>query len=120
MDARSAVEMEQLQRGKTFTVMDPANYPEKETAPNRGLIIFIGLIAALGISIIFATIADFTDTAINTVDELLAAVPAPVLGLIPVIETRGDVKMRRVRKAIQYMLLVATGVAIAVYFIMVF
>jgi uncharacterized protein involved in exopolysaccharide biosynthesis len=107
--ADTAMQMETLQKGEQFTILDPAQVPEQPSSPNRliryvaGLLIgvILGLLGALGTELFGGTI--------TSADQITAVTGVVVMGSIPNLSTRLDRNRRRMA-----IVGVAAGVAVLV------
>lgn len=98
MEARRAEELEESQGGEKFTIIDPAQFPERPYKPNRLAIILIGFILGIGSGVGYGSVAEYMDHSVRTADDLAVATGIPVLTTIPKIVTNGDkLKARRRR-----------------------
>ncbi len=86
--------LERKQKGEQFKILDPANLPEKPFYPNRLRYVGGGLLAGLALGVGFVLLLDLLDASVRNRQELLAAVDAPVLAVIPEILTAADVRRR--------------------------
>ena len=86
-----------MQKGEKFTVLDPAQVPEKPSRPNRMLINFSGSLAGLGLGLLLALATEFLGVSITGPEQIALASGLPVLEVIPVIQTRADRHSRRQR-----------------------
>jgi uncharacterized protein involved in exopolysaccharide biosynthesis len=110
MEARVAEGMEQEQKGERFTIIDPAQYPEKPFKPNRLAIVLITLILGIGAGVGFASVTEFMDRSVKTADDLFSATGIPVLVSVPYITTEKEVRRRRIK---QFVVLACVLAAIA-------
>lgn len=90
MEARVAHGLEKEQKGEKFTIIDAARLPEKPFSPNKPAIILIGLILGLGAGIGTASIREYSDTSVRSVDSLARITGYPVLAAIPLIVTENE------------------------------
>jgi len=117
MEAKSAEGLEKGQKGQRFIIIDPAIFPEKPYKPNRLAIILIGFVLSIGAGIGVASLKEFSDQAIYSENALSLITGKPVLAVVPLIETKADLK-RKKRKLIIFTLsiLIGTGLlALAVH-----
>lgn len=105
MEARVAEGMEQEQKAERFTIIEPAQHPEKPFKPNRLAILLISVILGIGAGVGYASVAEFMDRSVKSSDDLFAATGIPVLVSVPYIETRREIRSRRVKKIIVFSLL---------------
>jgi polysaccharide chain length determinant protein (PEP-CTERM system associated) len=90
MEARVAHGLEKEQKGEKFTIIDAARLPEKPFSPNKPAIILIGLILGLGAGIGTASVREYSDNSVRSVDSLARITGFPVLAAIPVIVTEEE------------------------------
>ena len=100
MEARVAEGMEQDQKAERFTIIDPAQYPEKPFKPNRLAIVLISLILGIGAGVGFASVTEFMDRSVKTADDLFGATGIPVLVSVPYITTQRELRRRRIKKIV--------------------
>jgi hypothetical protein len=97
IEARVAQGMEESQVGERFTIIDPAQFPEKPDRPNRIAILIIGLVLSMGAGVGVAALREAMDTTIKTPDELLRLAGVPVLSVVPLIKSRRERRSRQVK-----------------------
>ena len=97
MEAKIAQGMEETQRGERFTIIDPAQLPEKPYKPNRMMIVLLGFVLALGAGGALCAAQEGLDNTVKTADELSAVMGVPVFSEILLIETDGERRGRRIK-----------------------
>ncbi|MFP4474782.1 MAG: GumC family protein [Desulfatibacillaceae bacterium] len=95
MEAGVAQGMEQSQRAERFTIIEPAQFPEKPYKPNRMAILLIGAVMALGGGMGVAIARESLDSSIKSPRELVEATGLPVLSSVDWLDARGDNNRRR-------------------------
>ena len=100
MEARVAEGMEQEQKAERFTIIDPAQYPEKPFKPNRLAIVLISLILGIGAGVGYGSLAEFIDRSVKSADDLFSATGIPVLVSIPYITTKREVQRQRIKRIV--------------------
>ncbi len=100
LNAQLAANMERMQKGERFKVLDPARIPQKPFRPNRPKIILLSLILGLGIGGGLAFGAEYMDHSFRDIDDLERFIGLPVLATIPKIITDDDVRRGKSRKRI--------------------
>jgi len=92
-----AADLEQKQKGERFTVLDPAQVPQKPVKPERKRLMVLAFVAAMGFSIVGVLAKETLSPAIKTEVELKNLIPAGVqiVGLIPRIQTAADTRRSR-------------------------
>ena len=96
--SKMAAELERLQIGEQFRILDPASVPTRPIAPQRlringlalggGLLVGVGLIALIAIN----------DSTFRTQADINKVLGLPVVALLPIIETALDLQRRRFRR----------------------
>ena len=112
LEAKVAQGLETEQKGERFTVIDAARLPEKPNAPNRVSIVLIGLVLGLGTGLGWCILRELMDDSIRKGGTLVDLTSFPVLGSIPEIVTRKDIRkkrMKRVAVALSIILVTAIG-----------
>jgi uncharacterized protein involved in exopolysaccharide biosynthesis len=99
MEARVAQGMEETQRGERFTIVDPAQLPEKPHKPNRIAIMAVGFILSLGLGVGAAAVRETLDTSVKTPGELTGLTGMSVLSVVSLMKTREEVRLRRIKWA---------------------
>lgn len=112
LEARIAQGMEKTQRGKRFTITEPAYLPEKPYKPNRIAIILIGFVLALGAGAGLAGAQEYADNSVKTVNEVKDLTGVPVFSVIPLMETDKERRVRSVKRMV--LILAAVGVIVLV------
>jgi succinoglycan biosynthesis transport protein ExoP len=116
MEARRAEELEEAQSSEKFTIIDPAQLPEKPYKPNRLAIILIGFILAMGSGIGYGSVTEYMDHSVRTANDLAKITGLPVLSTIPGIVTNSDkLKGRRRRLNISVISVVSLVVLLIIF-----
>lgn len=110
MVSRQSLSLEEVQAGEKFTIVEPAQFPEKPEKPNRLAITLIGFILGLGAAVGYASVVEFSDTSPKNADDLQAITGLPVLAVIPRILTEEE-EIRQGKKMYRY---VITGVTVLI------
>ena len=87
MEAGVAQQLEEESKGERFVLIDPPQLPEKPVKPNRGAIIFLGFILALGASLTFLMIAEGLDNAVRGAKGIESLFDIPPLATVPYLST---------------------------------
>jgi polysaccharide biosynthesis transport protein len=98
LSAETATQLEVLQKGEKFKVLDPAQPPQRPSKPNRPLLNAIGALAGLTLGIVLALATEFLGPSITYAEQITDATALPVLEVIPEINTEIDSKRGRARK----------------------
>jgi polysaccharide chain length determinant protein (PEP-CTERM system associated) len=96
--ARLSESLESKQKGSQFVVVDPANYPQAPSKPNKPAVLLGGAAMSLLISIAFAIVVDIARQKIWTQSQIEAMWGLPVLVDIPEILTDSDQVALRKKK----------------------
>ncbi len=98
MEAKIAQGMEESNRGERFTIIDPAQLPEKPYKPNRIAIILIGFVLALGAGVGIAAVQEAMDTSVKTPEDLSSITGVPVFSAISLIETEEELQAKKKKR----------------------
>jgi len=107
--AKTASQLEVRQKGEKFVTLDVAQPAERPARPNRVLINIAGSFGGLILGLLLAVGKEFVGVSIIAPQDITSVSGLAVLGVIPVIQTRSD---RRLRK--KWMLLATTSAVAAV------
>lgn len=80
--------LEKSTKDVAFRIVEPAQLPSAPSSPQRARIIFMGLVAGLGLGLISVLVAEQTDTSFDTVEEFQSYTNLPVLSAVPTITGR--------------------------------
>lgn len=116
MEARQGLNLEEVQAGEKFTIIEPAQFSQKPAKPNRLAIILIGFILGLGAGIGYASVLEFSDTSVRNGDDLQAITGVPVLAVIPRIFTEEELA-RQGKKTHYYVAIAAVILIIGILFV---
>ncbi|MEW6265921.1 MAG: Wzz/FepE/Etk N-terminal domain-containing protein [Thermodesulfobacteriota bacterium] len=100
MEARSAQDLEDAQKGERFVIVEPATVPQKPYKPNRLAILLVGCVLALGTGAGFAFLREMFDHSIKNQTELVAQTGLNLLTTIRFIESFEELRAKRRRKII--------------------
>jgi len=100
MEAKIAQGMEEAQQGERFTIIDPAQLPEKPFKPNRIAIIVIGFVLALGAGVGIAAVKEATDSSVKSEEILNSITGVPVFSTISMIETEQELATKKKKRLI--------------------
>jgi len=96
-DSQMATNMEQMQEGERFTMLDPPSLPVKPDSPNRIKMCGMGLAAGLGLGILAIVLLEFLDDRLHSDKDIQKLLPAGVISEIPEIVSPADEKRNRRR-----------------------
>jgi len=116
MTAEVAQQMEKERKGEKFTLIDPAILPEQPVSPNRGAIIFLSLVLALGAGVGSAAISESLDNAVRGVKGLTALLHTAPLAVIPYLANEAETSTEKRRR---YYILAAAVTGIIVLLLLV-
>lgn len=111
LESRIAEGMEESQKAERFTLIDPANLPEKPVQPNRLLISLAGLFLGLAAGIGWVAGQDYLDHSIKDSNDIHWLTEVPVLGSISRIVSPQEAAREKRKK---YLLLLSTALSIFV------
>lgn len=116
-DSQIATNLEELNIGEQFKLLDPAQVPVRPYSPNRVLMNSVGAVVGLGIGVLIIGFIEYRDRSFRSDDELARLTGLPVLAVIPVMQSDADRRSERVRSLLTYAVLGSVVVACAGLFI---
>jgi uncharacterized protein involved in exopolysaccharide biosynthesis len=118
MEAQVAENLESDRKGERFTLIEPPLPPEDPVSPNRPLVLILGALASIALAVGIAALLEATDGTVRDHGDLLAAISAPMLAVVPKIMTAADIALgrRRARYAVGTAAAVSIAVVAAVHF----
>lgn len=120
-ESQMATNMEQMQQGERFTVIDPPSLPVKPDSPNRIKMCGAGVGAGLLLGIVAIALLEFFDDRLHSDKEIEKVLSTAVISEIPAIFTSADEKHLSRRAlwgwamAITVMVLILTGAAFSYF-----
>jgi uncharacterized protein involved in exopolysaccharide biosynthesis len=123
MEAKTAYGLEKGQMGQRFTLINPAELPEKPIKPNRLAIMLIGIILGIGFGVGVASLKEYSDDSVRSAEALSKATGFGVLAMIPVIALTNPDDIARKKRgtllvAVAVLLVIVAGIALFHYYIM--
>jgi len=100
MEAEVAQELEKERKGERFSLIDPPQLPEKPRSPNRPVILIVGVVAALVGGVGVGGLREWLDRSIKGPKQLIRTLAAPILTVVPHIETDEERAQRRRRRLV--------------------
>lgn len=104
VEASVAAAMESRQKGERFRVLESAYPPTEPAAPNRPIILVLGLLLALGLAGGWALLLEMTDDSFHDSLSLQDRMGLPVLAAIPDVVLASDTAASRARDMRQLVL----------------
>jgi succinoglycan biosynthesis transport protein ExoP len=117
-DSQMATNMEQLQEGERFTIIDPPSLPLKPDFPNRMKMCGAGIGVGMGLGVLVVGLLEFLDDRLHNDKEIEKLLTAPVICEIPEILSAADENHARRRMflgwtmAVTVMMVILAGAAI--------
>lgn len=84
-EAKLDQRVEKSTKGVAFKIVEAAQLPSSPSSPQRNRIIFMGLIAGLGLGVLAVLCVEQMDTSFDTIEEFQSFTNLPVLSAIPTI-----------------------------------
>ena len=110
LEAEVSKELEVQHKGERFSLIDPPDLPQKPEKPNRPVIMFLGLILAIGGGVGSGALLEQLDRSIRGGEHLGRLAGLPPLAIIPYVPNQDDHK----RLARQRVRVAMTGAGVAV------
>jgi polysaccharide biosynthesis transport protein len=109
-----ATNMEQLQQGEHFTVLDPPSLPTKPDFPNRLKFCASGLALGLFVGLAIAGTFEFVDDRLHNESDLRAMLPVTILSEVPEVVHASDETRKRRRLVLSWVMTALVVVSILV------
>ena len=91
--------IEALSKGQRVTVIEQAVAPQDPDRPNRPLIAAGGVVGGLALGLALVMLLEVLNRGIRRPDELTAKLGITAFATLPYMDTAGEVRLRRLRKA---------------------
>jgi uncharacterized protein involved in exopolysaccharide biosynthesis len=82
-----AADLERHQEGENFSILDPANLPDKPSFPNRPMFALGGFAGGIALGIAIAFFLESRDSSFRTERDVEIALRLPVLAMVPAVES---------------------------------
>jgi polysaccharide chain length determinant protein (PEP-CTERM system associated) len=109
-DSSMATDLVSRGQSETMEVLESPVIPEEPIAPNRPLIIAVGLALGAAVGIALASVREIKDTSLKNLKDVRAYTKLTVLGSIPLLENDFVVRRRRRIAWLAWALAVLVGV----------
>lgn len=96
-EANISANLERLQAGEQFKVLDPARVPVRPIT-DRTRIRSMGMLAGLGIGVCLIGLLEYRDSTFRTDSEASSVLSLPVLAVVPMMESPQEHRRMRVRR----------------------
>lgn len=96
-DSQMATNMEQMQEGERFTMLDPPSLPVKPDSPNRMKMCGLGIAAGIGLGALGIMLLELLDDRLYSDKEIQKLLPATMISEIPEIVSPADERRNRRR-----------------------
>lgn len=100
LNAQLAANMERMQKGERFKVLDPARIPQKPFKPNRTMIVFLSMALGMVAGGVLVFGVEYMDHSFRGIDDLEKFTGLPVLASIANIVIDEDLKAKKIKKRI--------------------
>ena len=108
-----ATDMERMQQGERFTVLDPPSLPTKPDYPNRMKFCAMGIAVGLGLGLLTVVLFELLDDRMHEEKEIKDLVATRILAEIPEIQSKLDEQMQKRRAVMGWGLATAVVLIIA-------
>jgi uncharacterized protein involved in exopolysaccharide biosynthesis len=98
MEAKLAKELETERKGERFTLIEPAQLPERPISPNRSVILFLGVILSIGAGLGLVYLLENMDKSIRGAKTIVALLNEAPLAGIPYIQIEDERKQGTLKK----------------------
>ena len=90
-----AIHTEDRKLGENLETIDPASLPSAPSAPKRGSMLPLGLVAGLGLGIVIVAIREVKDTSLKSLKDARLYTQLDILGSVPLLENDVVVQRRK-------------------------
>jgi polysaccharide chain length determinant protein (PEP-CTERM system associated) len=111
-ESQMATNMEQMQQGERFQLLDPPSLPSKPDFPNRLLFCGIGLAAGLAFGVGTVAVFEFMDDRLHNESEISELLPVPVICEIPEVTNPVDEQQNKRKMLIGWAIAAVVAVVI--------
>jgi polysaccharide biosynthesis transport protein len=98
LEAQVAEELEKDRKGERFSLLEPAQLPERPFKPDRTIIMFIGLMLAVAAGLGAGALREALDFSIKGPRDLARKVALPILAQVPYLPSAEDADRRKTLK----------------------
>jgi uncharacterized protein involved in exopolysaccharide biosynthesis len=98
LEAEVANSLERDRKAERFSLIDPAQLPEKPFSPNRPMILLVGVLLSIAAGVGIGVLRDLLDSSVKNLRDLGRLVALPVLSTIPHVENAAE-RGRRLQRA---------------------
>jgi polysaccharide biosynthesis transport protein len=109
-DSEMATNLNKVQQGERFTVLDPASLPLKPDFPNRLKFCGLGLAFGIVLGLLVVAGSEFLDDRMHSESEIKTLLPTPILSEIPEVFSPLDLRATRRKMVVAWL---TTAVAVA-------
>jgi uncharacterized protein involved in exopolysaccharide biosynthesis len=95
MEAQVAVELEKDRKGERFSLIEPPQFPDKPTEPNRKKLLAMAMIGSLGGGVGVGVLAESLNKSVTSPRALASLLEAPLLGVVPRVQDEAARARRR-------------------------
>ncbi len=95
MEAEVAVELEKDRKGERFSLIEPPQFPDKPTEPNRKKLLAMAMIGSLGGGVGAGVLAESLNRSVTSPRSLASLLDAPVMGIVPRVQDEAARARRR-------------------------
>ncbi len=97
LEAQVAEELEKDRKGERFSLIEPAQLPERPFKPDRTAILLIGLALALAGGAGIGALREALDFSVKGPRDLARKIPLPILAQVPYLPSEEDLEQRRLQ-----------------------
>jgi succinoglycan biosynthesis transport protein ExoP len=98
LEAQVSEELEKDRKGERFSLLEPAQLPQKPFKPDRAAILLIGLALALGGGVGVGALREAMDFSIKGPRDLARKISLPILAQVPYLASEEDAKRKSIQK----------------------
>jgi len=120
LETEISVNMEKVQKGEKFQILDPAMLPEKPSFPDMKMLFLLTLIAGPNIGLGLVFLLEYLNTSFRSPKDIESYLGVPVLATVPIIYDRKDKIIQRLNPVFSIFSIVFSCVLVSAFAVLSF
>jgi len=120
LETEVSLNMEKVQKGEKFQILDPAGFPEKPSSPNMKILFLLCLAAGPNIGFGLVFLLEYLNTSFRSPKDIESYLGVPVLATVPIIYDRKDKIIQRLNPVFSIFSIVFSCVLVSAFAVLSF